>query len=237
VIRVVIVDDESIVVEALAVILSCEEDLEVVGTAGDGAEALECVERVGPDVVVMDLKMPGMDGITATRHLVAGGRGHPTVLALTTLATEDLALDAIRAGAAGFCAKADPPGALAQAIRAVTKGDAVVSPIVLGALLNRLVGPTGPSPAEAGPAKAGPAEVGKVACTARERDVLVALSRGENNDEVAARLFISEATVRTHIGHLRTKLGARSRTELVVRAWERGLNRPAAGPADARQSP
>ncbi|PZS21661.1 MAG: DNA-binding response regulator [Acidimicrobiales bacterium] len=227
-IRVVIVDDESIVVESLAMILSCEEDLEVVGTAGDGAEALECVERVGPDVVVMDLKMPGMDGITATRHLVAGGRDHPTVLALTTLATEDLALDAIRAGAAGFCAKADPPGALAQAIRAVAKGDAVVSPIVLGALLNRLVRPTGPSPAEAGPA-----EVGRGACTARERDVLVALSRGETNGQVAAGLFISEATVRTHIGHLRTKLGARNRAELVVRAWERGLNRPTAGSAGA----
>lgn len=209
-IRVVIADDEPAVVESLSVILGSEDDLEVVGTAGDGAEVLDKVHQVRTDVVVMDLKMPGMDGLAATRRLATAGRRHPAVLALTTFATEELALAAIRSGAAGFCAKADPPDDLARAVRTVAKGDAVVSPMVLRGLLSRLVRPV----------------LGEeVACSARELEVLVLVSEGATNGEIAARLFISDATVRTHLRHLREKLRARTRAELVVRAWERGLNR------------
>ncbi len=217
-IRVVVVDDEPAVLECLSVLLNSEEDLEVVGTAADGAEALNCVDRVRTDVVLMDLKMPGMDGITATRRLTANEKYHPAVLALTTFATEELALAAIRSGAAGFCAKADHPEALGQAVRTVAKGDAVVSPTVLRTLLDRLVRPV---------------EATEVTCSPRELEVLAVVSEGATNAEVSDRLFISDATVRTHLRHLREKFGARNRAELVVRAWERGLNRATDGSATA----
>lgn len=190
-------------------ILGAESDLEVVGTASDGHEALEMASTTRPDVVVMDLRMPGMDGLAATRRLVTGTPPVPAVLALTTFATDEVALDAIRAGAAGFCAKADPPEALAAAVRTVACGDAVVSPPVLRDLLERLVPPA--------------AAVSPGALSQREAEILGVVAEGASNYEIGRRLCISEATVRTHVQHLREKLSARSRAELVVRAFELGV--------------
>ncbi|MHB8294733.1 MAG: response regulator [Acidimicrobiales bacterium] len=207
--RVLIADDEEAVRRTISVILGAESDLEVVGSASDGKEALDMVDRTRPDVVVMDLRMPGMDGLAATRRLVTGPPPVPAVLALTTFATDEVALDAIRAGAAGFCAKADPPEVLAAAVRTVASGDAVVSPPVLRDLLERLVPPPAPVPVRT--------------CSQREAEILGVVAEGASNYEIGRRLYISEATVRTHVQHLREKLSARSRAELVVRAYELGV--------------
>ncbi len=207
-IRVLVVDDEPEARDSIAVILGAEEDLEVVAVASDGAEAIERNRELRPDVVVMDLRMPGMDGVTATAELVRDPRHAPAVLALTTFASDDLALQAIRAGAAGFSCKGDSPDALAQAVRTVSGGDAIVSPGVLRGLLDRLVGPVTAPPAD---------------CSPRELEVLAVVAEGATNGEIADRLYISETTVRTHVQHLRSKLGARSRAELVVRAQELGV--------------
>jgi DNA-binding NarL/FixJ family response regulator len=208
VIRVLLVDDEEAVVETMEVILGTEDDLTIVGTAQNGIAALEMVGRVRPDVVVMDLQLPLLDGVSTTKRILAAAPPHPGILALTTFATEEMALDVIRAGASGFCAKTDPPDSIVQAVRTVAQGDAVVSPRVLGALLSRLV-PPGPPAIEQ--------------CTAREIEVLSIVAEGAVNAEIAKQLYISEATVRSHIQNLRTKLGARTRAELVVRAYERGV--------------
>jgi DNA-binding NarL/FixJ family response regulator len=207
-IRVVIVDDEPAVLETMDVILGSEDDLFVIGTARDGVEALELVERTSPDVVVMDLRLPVLDGVSATRRILELPPPHPGILALTTFATDEMAIDVIRAGASGFCAKTDPPDAIVQAVRTVALGDAIVSPRVLGAMLSRLV-PTGANVSEQ--------------CTARELEVLGIVAEGALNSEIADRLFITEATVRSHVQSLRSKLGARTRAELVVRAYELGV--------------
>lgn len=209
-IDVLVADDESAARESIALILDAEDDLCVIGTASGGQQALDMSAKLHPDVVVMDLRMPGMDGIAATQALCNRARPHPAVLALTTFATDEMALGAIRAGAAGFCAKADPPAMLADAVRTVAAGDAVVSPRVLKALLGRLIAPAS--------APKLPAEM-----TPREIDVLLLVAQGEPNGTISKALSISDATVRSHVAHLRTKLGARTRAELVVRAWEAGL--------------
>lgn len=204
-----VVDDEAAARESMTIILDAEPDLHVLGTAADGQQALDRIDRLHPHVVVMDLRMPGMDGLAASRALAGRPPRQPAVLALTTFATDTMAVEAIRAGAAGFCTKADPPAALAAAIRTVHHGDAVVSPAILKALLGRIVhtGPQRPLPA---------------GLTPRELDVLHRVARGDTNTDIMRHLHISEATVRSHIAHLRTKLRARSRAELVVRAWEAG---------------
>lgn len=224
-IRIVLADDEPVVCETLGVILESEPDLEIVATAGDGAEAIRVVHSLQPDVVVMDLHMPGMDGLTAIRRLSGEPPPVPAILALTTFATDQTAIDAVRAGAGGFCAKADPPDTLINAVRAVAIGDAVVSPLVLGALLERLVAPHAPAGhagANASATGCGSPDAGQE-CSPREVELLAILAEGATNKEIAKRLFISEATVRTHLQHLRKKLGARSRTELLIRAYELGL--------------
>lgn len=208
VIGVLVVDDEAAVRDSMEVILDAEEDLQVLGAVSDGDEALVAVRRLAPQVVLMDLRMPRLSGVEATRRLVKSAWPCPAVLALTTFATDDMAVEAIRAGAAGFCSKADPPAAIAEAVRTVARGESVVSPGVLRAVLERFVGPAVQAPAD---------------CSARELEVLAVVGEGANNDEVARRLSISEATVRSHVMHLRTKLRARTRAELAVRAWELGL--------------
>lgn len=210
-------DDEAGARESLAVILDAEEDIEVVGTATDGADALDQARELNPDVVVMDLRMPVLDGLAAIGELSSGHGPGPGVLALTAFATEEAALESIRAGAGGFCAKADPPEELARAIRMVAAGDAVVSPGALRGLLARLVLPSSQPP---------------VPCSARELEVLATVAEGATNAEIAQRLHICDATVRTHLRHLREKLGARNRTELAINAWERGLRHrhPASSP-------
>lgn len=209
-IRVLLADDEAAAREALVVILDAEEGIRVIATTADGRDALYQARSLAPDVVVMDLRMPVLDGMAATAELRSGDGPRPGVLALTTFATDDLALEALRAGAGGFCAKADPPEELARAIRIVAAGDAVVSPAVLRGLLARLVVPFSEPP---------------VPCSGRELEVLAVVCEGATNAEIAERLHICDATVRTHLLHLREKFGARSRAELVVKGWERGLNR------------
>lgn len=213
-IRTLVVDDEPEAREAIAVILGAEPDIEVVGEATDGEDAVETCRRLRPDVVVMDLRMPGVGGVAATARL-ARAEHRPAVLALTTFTSDDLALQAIRAGAGGFCCKGDPPEALADGVRTVHRGDAIVSPGVLRALLDRLAPPLVPVPDE---------------CSPRELEVLAVVAEGATNREICARLCISDATVRSHVQHLRTKLGARSRAELVVRAQEMGIGPGAGGP-------
>ena len=210
-ISVVVADDEQIIRESIAAILADEDDLAVVGIAASGEEAVAMVGAARPDVVVMDLRMPGLGGLEAIKILCAGPEPRCAVLALTTFASDEAALDAIRAGATGFCSKADPANHLADAVRAVASGDAVVSPRVMRALLERLV-PRRPSlQAPDG-------------LTRREKEVVNLIARGATNPEIGETLNISIPTVRSHIAKARAKLAARTRAELVVRAWERHLN-------------
>lgn len=207
-IEVLVVDDELVARELITVILDTEDDVEVVASAASGNAAVQTVRRIEPDVVVMDLAMPGMDGVATTRELLKGPGPSPRVLALTTFATEDKALEAIKAGAGGFCSKSDRPEVIAQAVRTVARGEPAVSPQILQSLLHRLTGPTAVLPG---------------CCTTREVEVLRLVAAGSTNDEIADSLVVSKATVRTHVQHLRTKLQARSRAELVARAHHYGI--------------
>jgi DNA-binding NarL/FixJ family response regulator len=209
-IRVVVVDREAMARESIATILEAEEDLDIIGVASDGRQAVRIVSDREPDVAVVDLDVPVIDGVRATRIL---RKRHPAlgILAWTTFVREELAFDALRAGATGYCAKSDPPDALVQAVRIVASGESVVSPGVLRALLDRMR-PLDPQLL--------------VACSPREREVLTLIARGATNTEIAERLVITDATVRTHVQHLRRKLGARTRAELVVRAYELGYAAP-----------
>ncbi|MHB8294960.1 MAG: response regulator transcription factor [Acidimicrobiales bacterium] len=209
---VIVVDDEPAMRESIATILGAEDDIDVVATAAGGEQALELLAGTRVDVMVMDLRMPGMDGEEATRRLLERPAPRPAVLVLTAFATDEAALSAIRAGASGFCAKTDRPEALADAVRVVARGDAVVSPAVLRALLERLA----PHAPGAGLARD---------VTSRELAVLRLVAAGASNEEICQELLVAETTVRSHVAHLRTKLGARSRAELVVKAWEAGIRR------------
>jgi DNA-binding NarL/FixJ family response regulator len=216
-IRVIVADGEQIARESIATMLEAEEDLDVVGLASDGRRAVSIVGDREPDVAVVDLNVPVLDGVRATRIL---RKRHPAlgILALTEDPREELAFDALRAGATGYCAKSDPPDALVQAVRIIASGEAVVSPGVLRALLDRLR-PLPPELVEE--------------CSTREREVLALISRGATNSEIGERLVITDATVRTHVQHLRRKLGARTREELVVRAYESGYAAPLSSETEA----
>lgn len=208
-ITVVVADDEAPAREALAVILGAEEDLEVVATAADGEEVVALASALRPAVVVMDLRMPGTDGLVATRRLARLGPGAPAVLVLTAFGDQLSAEAAMRAGAAGFCTKADPPQVVVSAIRTVAAGGCVVSPRLLGSILAR-IWPSGPASPD---------------CSRRELEILAALACGETVPTIAARLYISPHTVRGHLEHLRAKLGAPTQAALVARAAELGLLR------------
>jgi DNA-binding NarL/FixJ family response regulator len=212
-IRVVVVDDQDLVRIGLARILDGEPDLEVVGTAGDGQEALRLVERARPDVCLMDIRMPRLDGLTATEELARCGSA-TRVLVLTTFDLDELVYRALRAGAAGFLLKDAPAEELVRAVRVVAAGDAVLAPTTTRRLLETF--------ARHRPPVALPGEP----LTDRERDVLVAMSGGLSNVEIGERLFIAESTVRTHVNRLLTKLGVRDRLQAVVLAYECGLVQP-----------
>ena len=214
---VVVVDDQDLVRTGLARILDGEPDLEVVGTAGDGEEALALVERTTPDLCLMDIRMPRLDGLAATEELTR--RGSSTrVLVLTTFDLDELVYRALRAGAAGFLLKDAPADDLVRAVRVVAAGEAVLAPTTTRRLLQTF--------AQQRPPSALPGEP----LTERERDVLVAMSGGLSNVEIGQRLFIAESTVRTHVNRLLTKLGVRDRLQAVVLAYEHGLVQPTSAP-------
>jgi DNA-binding NarL/FixJ family response regulator len=214
VIRVLLVDDQALVLHGFEMILRSEPDTEVVGQAGDGGEAVALAERLQPDVVLMDVRMPGMDGIEATRRIVADGSS-PRVLVLTTFDNDEIVLGALRCGASGFLLKDAPGDQLVSAIRVVAGGSSLFSPTVTRRLVQRYVG-RGPTQHPAGLDR----------LTDRELEVLRLVAAGGSNAEIAASLVVSEHTVKTHVAHILDKLGLRDRTQAVVLAYEAGVVRP-----------
>jgi DNA-binding NarL/FixJ family response regulator len=217
-IRVLIADDQAMVRTGLSLILRPYEDIEIVGEASDGHEAVEAARRLRPDVVLMDVRMPRMDGIEATRRLLAAGVSHrPRVLVLTTFDLDEYVYDALRAGAGGFMLKDEPPDRLLAGIRIVAAGDALLAPTVTKRLIEELVRRPTPERFD-GAALAD--------LSAREREILEQLARGRSNDEIAGELVLSRATVKTHVGNLFMKLDLRDRAQAVVFASESGLVHP-----------
>lgn len=227
--RVVLVDDQPLLREGIATILDAQPDITVVGQAGTGAEALRVVAETGPDVVCMDVEMPGMDGLEATSRIVAEADA-PKVLVLTTFNREDYLLAALRAGASAFLLKTARPEQLADAIRAVAAGDALLSPEVTRAVIERAVthGELAPPAGLTRPTTAvGP---GGQELTERERDVLGLVALGMSNDEIAAKLVIGRATVKTHVSNVLMKLQLRDRVQAVAYAYQHGLARTGPSP-------
>ncbi|GAA4218574.1 response regulator transcription factor [Streptosporangium album] len=216
-IRVMLVDDQVLLRTGFRMVLGAQPDIEVVAEAGDGAAAVEAVRGVEVDVVLMDVRMPVMDGVEATRLICAAG-DRPRVLILTTFDLDDYAFAALKAGASGFLLKDVPPSDLLSAIRSVHSGDAVVAPSTTRRLLERFAVHL-PSAEAVEPAALG-------GLTAREREVLVLVARGLSNMEIAGRLDLAEATVKTHLGRVLAKLGLRDRAQVVVYAYESGLVTP-----------
>lgn len=215
-IRVLIADDQDLVRAGFRMILDAQPDIEVVGEAPDGAQALAAIATCAPDVVLMDIRMPDMDGLTATRALTAQPDG-PRVLMLTTFDTEEYIYQALRAGAAGFLLKTAPPQRLVDAVRMINDGEALLAPTITRRLIETYV--RSPPPGYTTPAVL-------ASLTDRERDVLHCIGRGLSNAEIAAEFVVSEATVKTHINRLFAKLGLRDRVHAVVLAYETGLIRP-----------
>jgi DNA-binding NarL/FixJ family response regulator len=214
--RVLVVDDQELVRAGFVKLLETEPGVRVVGQAADGADAVEAVTRVKPDVVLMDVRMPRMDGIEATRRICARDEA-PRVLILTTFDLDEYVFDALKAGASGFLLKDAPPEELLVALRVVAAGDALLAP----AITRRLIAEFARMPT---PRADGPAELTEL--TAREREILRLLARGSSNAEIAAELVIGESTVKTHVGNILLKLGLRDRVQAVVLAYESGLVRP-----------
>jgi DNA-binding NarL/FixJ family response regulator len=215
-IRIVLVDDQELVRTGFRMVLDAQADMSVVGEAADGEAALSLLRGVAADVVVMDVRMPRLDGVAATRRICQAGE-RPRVLMLTTFDLDEYAFAALRAGASGFLLKDAPPAELLFAIRAVHSGDAVVAPSTTRRLIDRFA-PLLPTDASAAPAA--------LDClTDREREVLAHVAQGLSNAEIAQRLYVSEATVKTHVGRVLSKLGLRDRVQAVVLAYETGLVR------------
>jgi len=218
-IRVLIADDQSLVRAGFRLVLENHPDLEVVGEAANGNQAVHSVGRLAPDVVLMDIRMPELDGIAATRQITAR---HPTrVLVLTTYDLDEYVYDALQAGASGFLLKDTPPQQLADGIRAVADGEALLAPTVTRRLIEEF--------ARIGPAcRTPPSELDEL--TPRELEVLRLLARGMSNAEIAAALVLGDTTVKTHVAHVLGKLGLRDRVQAVVLAYESGLVTPGQSP-------
>lgn len=247
-IRVLLVDDQPLLLSGFSLILSTEPDIEVVGQATDGRQAIDAVARHRPDVVLMDVQMPVLDGIEATRVVVRDSEAK--VVILTTFDRDDYLFDALQAGASGFLLKNAAANDLVEAIRAVAGGHALLAPEVTRRVISRMVrparatdGPTSPhrvadespaptdpaptDPAPTDPAPGAPHTVGELdRLTERERDVLVLLARGLSNGEIARDLFVSEATVKTHVSNVLAKLGVRDRVQAVIAAFRSGVVQP-----------
>jgi DNA-binding NarL/FixJ family response regulator len=222
VIRVLVVDDQALVRSGFTVLLGSAEDIEVVGEAGDGAEAVDRAVHERPDVILMDIRMPGMDGLEATRRITADERlGDTKVLILTTFDLDEYVFEALRAGASGFLLKDTLPEDLLAAVRVVAAGQALLAPSVTRRLVEEFVRrPTG-AVAERPP--------GLDTLTERETEVLVAVAHGLSNTELADSLFMSPATAKTHVSRLLAKLHVRDRAQLVMVAYEAGVVAPGAG--------
>jgi DNA-binding NarL/FixJ family response regulator len=214
-IRVLVADDQALMRGGFRMILDAQDDLEVVGEAIDGADAVRQYDQLRPDVVVMDVRMPTMDGIEATRRLTAGE--HPArVLILTTFDLDEYVYEALRAGASGFLLKDRPPEELVAAVRVVAAGEALLAPSVTRRLIAEFAARPDPPPP--------PAALEQL--TDREREVLVLMARGRSNQEIARDLFVAETTVKTHVGRVLQKLELRDRAQAVVLAYESGLVQP-----------
>jgi DNA-binding NarL/FixJ family response regulator len=217
--RVMVVDDQQMFRMGLRAILQAQDDVEVVGEAVNGAEAVVEALRLRPDVILMDVRMPELDGIEATRRITAAPSEQPIrVLMLTTFDIDDYVFDALRAGASGFLLKDASADELVQAVRTVAEGDSLLAPRVTRRLVEAFV---------AGPPPAAPRTEVLSVLTDRERDVFLLVARGRSNGEIAADLFIAEQTVKTHVGRILAKLQLRDRVHVVVLAYETGLVTPA----------
>ncbi|HEX8632257.1 MAG TPA: response regulator transcription factor [Catenuloplanes sp.] len=216
-IRVLIADDQQLVRAGFRVILETEDDIEVVGEAADGARAGELARDLRPDVVLMDVEMPGVDGLAATRRIAADAPHGPAVLILTTFSREDYLFEALRSGASGFLLKNGTPEALIEAVHVVARGDALLAPEVTRRVISTFATPVVPKPATSRLLDG---------LTPREREILVLLAGGDTNAGIASRLHLGEATVKTHVSRVLTKLQLRDRTQAVVFAYEHGVVTP-----------
>jgi DNA-binding NarL/FixJ family response regulator len=216
-ISVLIVDDQALVRTGFRMILEAEADLEVVGEAADGLLAIDEARRLRPDVILMDVRMPELDGIEATRRLLENGGSDARVVMLTTFDMDEYVYDALRAGASGFLLKDVPPEHLVDGIRAVANGDALLAPSITRRLVEEFV-------RSAPPQTKPPAGLDQL--TSREHEVLLLIARGMSNAEIAAELYVSETTVKTHVARVLMKLSLRDRVQAVVLAYEAGLVQP-----------
>lgn len=213
-IRLVVADDDPLARTALTTILGSAPDLDVVGTAGDGAEAIQIATRLRPDVVVMDIRMPVLNGIEATRQLTSLRTAACRVLVLTTFGEEEYLLAALRAGASGFLLKNSSTEQLVGAVRTIAAGEALLAPAVTRMVIERYLAATGPTPS-------GPTALDRL--TPREIDVTALMARGLSNREIARELVLGETTVKTHVARILMKLGVRDRAQVVIAAYECGL--------------
>jgi DNA-binding NarL/FixJ family response regulator len=218
-IKVYLVDDQELVRAGFAMVIGSQQDMEIVGQAGNGAEAVHQLAMVDADVVIMDVRMPRMDGVAATKIITERSKEKPRVIVLTTFDLDEHAFAALRAGAAGFLLKDTPPNRLLEAIRTVHAGDSVIAPSTTRRLIERFVDevhdPVDPDTSM------------MTDLTEREREVLLEIANGLSNSEIAGKFFVSEATVKTHVGRILAKTGLRDRVALVVLAYRTGLVRPA----------
>jgi DNA-binding NarL/FixJ family response regulator len=216
-IRVVLADDQALVRAGFRALLDAQDDIEVVGEAGNGEEAIRLATQLMPDIVLMDIRMPGVDGLSATRRIAADDRlANVRVVILTTFGLDEYIFEAIRAGASGFLVKDTEPGELVQAVRVVASGEALLSPGVTKQLIAEF--------ATRAKEPQTPDSLGEL--TDREREVVALVAEGLSNEEIAGRLFVSPATAKTHVSRAMGKLRARDRAQLVVIAYESGLVRP-----------
>jgi DNA-binding NarL/FixJ family response regulator len=219
-VRVLVADDQALVRAGFVALLAAQEDVDVVGEAADGEQAVELARRLRPDVVLMDIRMPGLDGLAATRRITAAPElAGVRVVVLTTFELDEYVFEALRAGASGFLVKHTEPSELVRAVRAVAAGEALLSPSVTRRLIAEYAARARPAPDPLTAAALG-------ALTDREREVLALVAQGLSNEEIAERLVLSRATARTHVSRVLAKVGARDRTQLVVLAYESGLVRP-----------
>jgi DNA-binding NarL/FixJ family response regulator len=223
-IRVLLVDDQALIRAGFRMILDAEEGIEVVGECADGTQAVDSVRRLKPDVVLMDIRMPEMDGIEATRLIAGGdGDGTPRVLMLTTFDLDEYVYDALRAGASGFLLKDVPAEQLVDGIRVIAEGDALLAPSVTKRLIHEFS-------RSAATQRSAPASLEEL--TPRELEVFKLIARGMSNAEIAAELVVSETTVKTHVARVLMKLGVRDRVQAVVLAYESGVVAPGATPSE-----